>query len=434
VPRFSDHIGIVSNGGAKMPPTFQMPDVQRLARKSYFIGTHRLFAPERTVEGVGRLASVMGITRIANVTGLDSIGIPVVMVCRPNSRSIAVSQGKGLTVAAAKASGLMESVEGYHAERITLPLKLASHEELRYTHNIVDVSHLPQPTSGIFHPNLPLLWIEGYDLLQAARVWIPYEMVHLNHTLPLPPGTGCFVASSNGLASGNHLLEAISHGICEVVERDATALWGLRNEAIQDKTRVNLDSVDDADCRDVLRRYERAGVCLAVWETTSDIGIPAFLCLLVEREVNPLRPLPSAFGFGCHPARSIALLRALAEAAQSRLTHISGSRDDFGRNNYEYSLSANLLQSDRARMEIRGPMRDFSAVPTINGATFNDDVAWELDRLRSAGLDCAIVVDLTKTEFGLPVVRVVIPGLEPKDGIADHIPGPRAQAVLESRT
>jgi ribosomal protein S12 methylthiotransferase accessory factor YcaO len=31
------------------------------------------------------LAPVMGITRVANVTGLDSVGIPVVMVCRPNS-------------------------------------------------------------------------------------------------------------------------------------------------------------------------------------------------------------------------------------------------------------------------------------------------------------------------------------------------------------
>lgn len=371
----------------------------------------------------------MGITRIANVTGLDIIGLPVVMVCRPNSRSIAVSQGKGLTLIAAKASGLMESVEGYHAERITLPLKLASYEELRYTHNILDVSRLPQPTSGIFHPNLPLLWIEGYDLLQSRRVWVPYEMVHLNHTLPLPPGTGCFVASSNGLAAGNNLLEAISHGICEVVERDATALWSLRNEAAQQKTRIALESVDDPECRKALGRYERAGVCVAVWETTSDIGIPAFLCLSVERSVNPLRPLPSALGYGCHPSRSIALLRALVEAAQSRLTYISGSRDDLGRNAYEYSLDSNILQSDRARMEIQGSMRDFSAVPSFNGPTFNDDVAWELDRLRCVGIACVIVVDLTKPELGLPVVRVVIPGLEPKDAIADHIPGPRALAV-----
>jgi YcaO-like protein with predicted kinase domain len=406
--------------------------VGRLARKSFFTGTHRLCAPETTVETVLRLAPAMGITRVANVTGLDTIGLPVVMVCRPNSRSIAVSQGKGLTLAAAKASGLMESVEGYHAERITLPLKLASYEELRYTHNVVDVSRLPQPKSGVFHADLQLLWIEGYDLLQNTRVWVPYEMVHLNHTLPLPPGTGCFVASSNGLASGNHLLEAISHGICELVERDATALWTLRNQAAQQKTRLDLNSVDDLDCRDVLRRYERVGALVAVWETTSDIGIPAFLCQLADPMFNPLRPLPSVLGFGCHPARPIALLRALAEAAQSRLTYISGSRDDLGRDAYECALNSTISKSDGAGQQIQGSMRNFSAVPSFGGETFNDDVAWELDRVRAAGITSVIVIDLTKPEFGLPVVRVVIPGLEPKDSITDHVPGPRALAIMEN--
>jgi len=404
-------------------------DLWRPARKSFFIGTHRLFAPERTVETVGRLAPVMGITRIANVTGLDTIGLPVVMVCRPNSRSIAVSQGKGLTIAAAKASGLMEAVEGYHAERITLPLKLASYEELRYTHNIVDVSLVPQPKSGVFHPNLPLLWIEGCDMLQDKRVWLPYEMVHLNHTLPLPPGTGCFVASSNGLASGNHLLEAISHGICEVVERDAITLWSLKSNAARQKTRIDLESVNDAVCCEVLERYERGGVRVVVWETTSDIGIPAFFCLLVEYTVNPLRPLPPARGYGCHPTRSIALLRALSEAAQCRLTYISGSRDDLGRSDYEHCLNFDLLQGDPARIEIRCSTRDFSVVPDFDGATFNDDVTWELNRLQSAGIDSVIVVDLTKAELGVPVVRVVLPGLEPGVGAAEHVHGRRALAI-----
>jgi YcaO-like protein with predicted kinase domain len=411
-----------------------MAQGKRPARKAFYKGTHRLISPEKTLERVCRLAPVMGITRIANVTGLDIIGIPVVMVCRPNSRSISVSQGKGLTVAAAKASGLMESVEGYHAERITLPLKLASYEELRYTHNMLDVSQLPQPRRGVFHPNMPLLWIEGHDLLQGGRKWIPYETVHLNHTLPLPPGTGCFAASSNGLASGNHLLEAISHGICEVVERDAASLWDLKGESEQQKTRIDLDSVRDSDCNEVLERFERARVSVAVWEITSDIGIPAFLSLTTERMFNPLRPLPSVVGFGCHPARSIAMLRALTEAAQSRLTYISGSRDDLGRNAYACSLSQTSWQNDLSRMEIQGRTKEFRNIPTFDGATFNEDVTWELDRLRAAGIPNVILVDLTKPELGIPVVRIVIPCLEPKASIADHVPGLRAQVILQRRT
>ena len=413
-------------------PTLSILGKQRRAPKSYYTGTHRLISPERTVARVSRLASVAGITRIANVTGLDTIGVPVVMVCRPNSRSLAVAQGKGLTLAAAKASGLMEAMEGYHAERITLPLKLASYEELRYTHNVIDVSLVPQPTSGVFHPTLPLLWIEGHDLLQDERVWVPYELVHLNYTLPLPPGTGCFVASSNGLASGNHLLEAISHGISEVVERDATTLWDLRGEAAKDNTRVDLDSIDDPDCRAVLEKYRQAGVAVAVWETTSNLGIPSFVCLIAERTTNPLHPRPSTQGYGCHPARTIALLRALTEAAQCRLTYISGSRDDLGRSSYEHHLSLTTQQTDLARMAIRGPMRSFRAIPNFQSATFNEDVAWELTRLRSAGIARVIVVDLTKPELGVPVVRVVIPGLEPKASVTGYIPGRRARAIMEN--
>ena len=74
--------------------------------KSYRLGTHRTLAPEETLARVEPHLRTMGITRVANVTGLDDIGIPVVMVVRPNSRSISVSQGKGIELAAAKASGV----------------------------------------------------------------------------------------------------------------------------------------------------------------------------------------------------------------------------------------------------------------------------------------------------------------------------------------
>jgi YcaO-like protein with predicted kinase domain len=135
--------------------------------KGFWAGTHRVVPPEATLERVQPLARAMGITRIANVTGLDTIGIPVVMVCRPNSRSLAVSQGKGVELTSAKASGLMESVESYHAESIANPLKLASYEELRYTHRVVDVETLPRISVSLFHPYLRLLWMGGYDLLRG---------------------------------------------------------------------------------------------------------------------------------------------------------------------------------------------------------------------------------------------------------------------------
>ena len=81
--------------------------------KGYTVDTHRTVSTQETMTRVSPFLQQMGITRIANVTGLDTIGIPVVMVTRPNSRSVAVSQGKGLSLTAAKASGVMEAIESW---------------------------------------------------------------------------------------------------------------------------------------------------------------------------------------------------------------------------------------------------------------------------------------------------------------------------------
>jgi ribosomal protein S12 methylthiotransferase accessory factor len=374
----------------------------------------------------------MGITRVANVTGLDHIGIPVVMVCRPNSRSLAVSQGKGLTMEAAKASGIMESIEMYHAENVLLPLKLASYAALRRAHNVVDADLLGKPFVSAFHPDRPLLWIEGQDWLRQEPAWAPFQLVHTAYTVDMEFDLDSFFPSSRGLASGNTLLEAVSHGLCEVVERDAGTLASAAGDEELAARRLDLGTVEDPDCRSILCLYERAGVAVAVWETTQDIPIPSFRCLIVDRERDPIRGLYAARGSGCHPVREIALLRALTEAAQSRLTAIAGSRDDCSRGEYRQIRDPEILARHRETAALGGT-RNFSSTPTFESDTFDEDVAWELDMLRQAGMASAIVFDLTMAEFGLPVVRVVIPGLESGEEPGECAPGPRLRRWLEAR-
>lgn len=400
------------------------------AVKAHTVGTHRVMAPEQTLARVAPFLPIMGITRVANVTGLDAVGIPVVMVTRPNSRSISVSQGKGVTLAAAKASGVMESIESYHAERITLPLKFASFEELRWTHPVVDVGRLPRLSTGSFNPNSPILWIEGQDLLNGGPKWVPFEMVHLNFTVPMAPGHGAFLAGSNGLASGNHKVEAISHAVTELVERDATTLWRLQDPIAQAATRIDLDSIDDPVCRSLIDRFEAAGVAVGVWETTSDVGLPAFLCRIVEREELPQHSIRPATGMGCHVAREIALSRALTEAAQSRLTFIAGARDDMPRAEYERHLDPAHHSRWKAMIVDGVGRRSFHHCPNSTAPTIEADLAHQLERLRAVGIEEAVAVDLTKPEFGIPVVRVVVPGLEGADESPDYLLGERGLRML----
>jgi len=371
----------------------------------------------------------MGITRIANITGLDRIGVPVVMVCRPNSRSIAVSQGKGIDLDAATASGLMEAAELYHAEHIELPLKLGSMAELSKSHSFVDVNRLARLAGARFESNLTMVWVEGIDLISGQSRWLPFDTVRTNFTLPTMPGGGCFDCNSNGLASGNTFEEAVCHATYEVIERDATTLWNRIPSQDRALTGVDSDSIADVACRVVLQRLRDVGFEVGIWETTTDINVPAFFCIIADRQ-NPVSH--HGIGAGAHLAPEIALLRALTEAVQVRTTYISGARDDLLPEDYSEQsrekrrrIVARLLAGHR-------PARDLATIANASSATFQADIALLIDRLRAGGVEEVVAVDLGKPDLGIPVVRVVIPGLEGPDDHDQYVPGERVRRLLKS--
>lgn len=400
--------------------------------KAYAKGTHRTCPPEDTLARLKPLMGMFGITRVANLTGLDRLGVPVVMVCRPNARSSAVFHGKGIDLASAKASGVMEAIETWHAEQPQLPLRLGSYSELRQRRRMADVYRLSRTPADRFHADLPMLWAEGTDLFNGEQVLVPFEIVHANATLCEQPGVGCFPASTNGLASGNAFLEAVVHALCEVIERDATSIWHRARPAAQDRCRVALDSVSAETCRLVLDQLERAGVEVAVWDVTTDVGVAAFQCLIDDRSQEPAHV---GHGAGCHPAREIAFLRALTEAVQVRMTYIVGSREDIEHADY---LDSTLQARRRSARElIHRPVakaRDFEAAPHRAFESFEADVSWLLERLRAASVREAVAIDLSRAETGVSVVRVVVPGLEGSDHHADYSPGPRARAASGAGT
>jgi YcaO-like protein with predicted kinase domain len=388
--------------------------------KRYTTGTHRIMDPDATLASLLPRARLMGITRLAVLTGLDVLGIPVAAAVRPNSRSIAVHQGKGVTLSAAKASAIMEAVETWHAETISLPLRLASFAELAPA--AADPMLLPRCADREAGDER-LLWIEAQDLMSGSPLWVPHELVSADFTGPIPSGAGLFQATTNGLASGNHWLEAVLHGLYEAVERDAIALWRTASDAVQDRTAIDLDSIDAPVSLSLLHAFRRAGVAVRVWDVTSDIRLPSFLCLAASDDgVEP------ELGSGCHADADVALSRALTEAAQARLTRISGARDDFAAASYRPVARAG--RDAAARRWLGAPAsRVFRAAPDCAGATLRHDLDEALRRLRAVGIRQVAWVDLTQPAFGIPVARVIIPGLEgpwtPPEG--EYTPGPRAR-------
>jgi YcaO-like protein with predicted kinase domain len=388
------------------------------SEKRYRAGTHRTRTPAETLALLEPRLRHFGITRVANVTGLDRIGVPVYMAVRPNARSLSVSQGKGLDAAAAKVSAIMESLEAHHAEFHRCACRVGTRAQLLEScrdgrdSGVVDPLRLPRSraSSDLAHRNM--VWTAGEDVATGRAMWVPLEMVDLDFTLPHVFEASALLRSSNGLASGNTLAEAVLHGLLEVVERDATGLMNLWPPERWGRARLDLATVTDASARRLLDRFEQADIAVSAWDVTTDIGVPAFMAGIFDRTTDELlRPWPPTFGSGAHPDRGVALCRALTEAAQARLTAIAGSRDDITRKDFSYDQSPEVIEHHRSMAGERGS-RDFGRSRSCATDTIQGDLRAILVRLAARGLHEVVAVDLSIDELPVSVARVIVPGLE----------------------
>lgn len=397
------------------------------AQKTYFDGTHRSCAPAETIDRAMPHLRMMGITRVADITGLDRIGLPVSIAIRPNSRALSTSQGKGRTPEAARASALMESIESWHGERLSLPIRIESWATM------ADERDLPAPEAFGLRADAhldraqPLPWVEVWDLMAQDHAWIPYEavataFVESEDRRPL------FLKTTNGLASGNHLLEAAVHALFELIERDALTLASLRGGP---RRFIAQDTIPEPYFQGLSVRLREAGIVMAIEDVTSDIGLPTFTCEMIDdHRKGHWRALPSASGHGTHSDFTVALSRAVHEAIQSRVTIISGSRDDLFPHDYADALGVEAqLALTEAALRAQAWMPPI--LPAVM-ARFEDELAALLSRLRGCGLAHAYLADLTRADIGIPVVKLVVPGLEPPRS-AVYRPGRRAQAIMEAR-
>jgi hypothetical protein len=123
--------------------------------KAFRTGTHRAKKPEETLNSIKPYLDRAGVTRIADVTGLDNIGVPTILALRPNALTIACSSGKGLTLDQAYVSGAMEAFELYAAETAVLPSIRASYNDLSTRYPLPAAVDLPLTRWSLFSPEWP---------------------------------------------------------------------------------------------------------------------------------------------------------------------------------------------------------------------------------------------------------------------------------------
>lgn len=233
-------------------------DLRRMPTESYIAGRHRRVPAEVTLEAASSVATSLGITRCADITGLDRLGIPVYCAIRPIGITLQVANGKGCSPVEARVSALMEAIEHACVERAPNGLLWASAAGLeRGRLEFVEPSALQGfKHSLLYDEGRVLPWTRAEILPSGKEVLLPAPFVY-----PMEPSL--YAWSTNGLASGNDTEEATLHAIYEICERHSLSFLVVGDVVRLDGCQViDVPSISEGLLRPLLTRIDKAGIRL----------------------------------------------------------------------------------------------------------------------------------------------------------------------------
>ncbi|WP_017556336.1 TOMM precursor leader peptide-binding protein [Nocardiopsis baichengensis] len=328
--------------------------------------------------------------------------------------------GKGTTDLHARVSALCEALErhsgAYHgdeevvrgsyaelADRAVHPDACMLYDPRQYPgRERWNAEHGPfQHVCDPFDDHSPLDWTPVWSLTGERTRLLPTALLYFG--APHEPGWAPVVADSNGNAAGTSLEDAVLQGALELVERDAVALWWYNRTR---QPGVDLDAFADPWVDRMREAFAGAGRRLWVLDVTSDLGVPAMAA--VYRNTGP-GPQNVMFGFGAHLDARTALRRAVAEACQM-IPCAEGVR---GSDDPDAARWLAGPGTDGAPYLLPDPQRRPLRPADYTGAAGGDlaaDVRTLRDRFAAAGLE-TLVLDQTRPDIGLPVAKVIVPGL-----------------------
>ncbi|MEU6534309.1 TOMM precursor leader peptide-binding protein [Streptomyces sp. NPDC047000] len=332
------------------------------------------------------------------------------------------SGGKGTTPEEAEVGALCESLERYSGSRQgdepTVRDTLAGLGDAALHPNLCQLfaerqfrerdlwnplhsrfQQVPPP----FDPRTPVDWTPVWSLTSRTHRLLPTSMLYFG---PGPDGvTAAPWADSNGNAAGSSPEDAVVQGFLELVERDAVALWWYNRTR---QPAVDLDAFDEPWLARTRLAYERLGRELWVLDLTADFGIPV-MAAVSRRTTEGVQGV--SFGFGAHFDPRLALRRAVTEAAQ--LLPTEAESDELASNDPDWSAwwrGATVENQPYLRPDPAEVPRTPAAYSFTLREDLRDDVELAETLVREHGMEL-LVLDQTRPDVGLPVVKVVIPGM-----------------------
>ena len=347
------------------------------------------------------------ITRIADITSLDVLGIPVFATVTPLARDLTTHLGKGVDKETARVSAVMEAVERVCAEEFEGESRYATYLELMFSGaSVADPLSFDLPPLTRYQPDSPFEWVEGWELISARPIWVLADLARS------PAQEGILdQVDTNGLASGFTCGRALRSAILEVIERDAVSQqhffqqYGQEGYSGPARRRIDLDSLPPIP-KTLAERAKKANLNVILEDLTTDLEIPVISCTLIDpyffSAAGPVKLIVE--GWAADLRAGAAATHAILESFQSRLGVIHGARDSYNQ------VPSSQRGTGRKIWDCVAE-RDFSTIPDRDLPDLDAEIEFILTRIECAGLTQAIVIDLSRKSLGLPVVRVRVPGL-----------------------
>lgn len=397
-------------------------------------GGHRAFTPEQTVQKYEHLISPLtGI--VTELVRISDPGNPLVHTYRAgHSFGSATSlrglrntlrhksSGKGKSDSQSRASGFCEAVERYsgiyqgdeprikstiaelgdkaiHPEQCLL-FSDRQYENREKLNEQATVAHdwIPQR----FDASQAIDWTPVWSLSSQTHKYLPTAFCYYDY--PSSKEHRFCKADSNGNAAGNTLEEAILQGFMELVERDSVALWWYNK---LQHPQVDLTSFDESYFVELQEFYRQNNRDIWVLDLTADLGIPAFAGVSRRTDGGAERIIA---GFGAHLDPTIAILRAMTEVNQIGLELDKIPAEELQGDSKDWMLTVTLENHPYLAPDTTAPMKVASDYPQRWGNDIKQDVITCVDIVREAGLE-TLVLDQTRPDIGLNVVKVIIPGM-----------------------
>lgn len=335
------------------------------------------------------------------------------------------SAGKGATREQARTGALAEALERYsstrHGEEAVVRGSLrglgdrALHPNriMLFSEDQLDEAGADDTDAGWFNrvparfdEEAVIDWTPVWSLTDDREVLVPTALCYYGTAGAREMGIS---SNSNGCAAGNTLTEAILQGLFELVERDGVAMWWYNRVR---RPAVDLGSFNDPWIDDMVREYASKGREVWAIDVTTDLGIPTFAAFARRTAGSPESLL---MGFGAHLDPRIAMMRALGEIGQMSTTdeHLEDPAFlDTDEELVAWLRTATIDNQPHFVPDFGEPSWRLEDHASLVGADLAQDVQLCRQRVERAGLSL-LVLDQTRPDIGLPVARVIVPGLRP---------------------